>query len=652
MGRNLKKITFNSYLKQSVPVFLAIVVILIIEFAGINRFFTLGVLSDQQPTVLEFDDAALFNFTYEDDLLVADDRSPRIIFTDLNREVAFIDINCIPLSPNNKSTIYFSTQDDPFSEDNSIRFALTSGNNVVVLPPRIFVEDLRLDLATNTGEMLECDNIVLNPNIGMQTNNLRYLVYVAVLALAVWSTLAGGIDGWNRWLNKWGKWASLFYALVIAFIFFHFSLVFTFDSGHYLWLSDIIKQGDFSQWDIIRNLVFPLHLYISNSIFSASTIGLKIPMLFYYLIFLSALYLLILLAGNCHSGKSKFWVATALFVFIALDATIFGYFHAVLTEYMAVTFAAVACLLGFKLYNSRIYSKEFWLLNLALIIISLLGWHIKQPYLGIGLFPHAIAYLLMLTRQPSVKAWLIGVGIAVFILVSAIGSTMGWEQFLARRGNELDTTRHFSTWFAKYLSKQYDAPPGGDNQGLVKEIVKKYLTSSNFFYFDRSRGRMVNSPSFSRAAQNRAIAQNIYRTGRINIVGTQFENVVDPYIEVNSPPEVVDNIFQSRITFSNLLFIIGYLSLPLCLIGYLIWFIIKKDPLSVAALILSGSAAGNGIIHILMGAAPLDRYFFWGFPLILASWILVFLFIYKTIKVKFHSQGKINGIMSSIEETK
>jgi len=629
-----------------VPAILAVFIVLIVEFAGFNRLFTVGFLSGEAPEILEIEDGSLNNFTYQEDMLIATGWDPKLQFRDLDEEVTLIDINCTPLYSDNSSQIFYSTENDPISEDNSIRFALTSEDNIVVLPQKLLVHDLRFDLATDSGEILRCDNIVLNPKIELQTNFLRYLVYFVLIALFFWFCLTHEPKVWTDWIDRWGKWALLFYGFLIALIDSYFPLVLSYDSGHYLWLSDLIKNNNFSQWDIIRNPIFPLHLNLSKSFFSDSIIGLKIPMVIYHLAIFGILYALILLAANYQSGKAKFWVSTVTFLLIACDPTILGYFHAVLTEYMAATIAALACLLGFKLYKSQFNSKQFWFLNLALILISLVGWHIKQPYLGIGLFPYTIAYLLMLTRRPGVKAWLVGVGIVALLFVTVIGSTMGWELFLEKRGNPLDVSRQFNTWLIRHLSNQYDSPTEQDDLNPVKNTVKKYLTSSNFFYYDRSKKSLVNSPSFTRAAQNSAIAQNIYRIGRRSLVSVPFENATDQYIEISSPPETLNNLFLSRIAVSNFLFITGYLSLPLCLIGYLLWFIIKKEPLSVAALILSGSAAGNALIHNISGAGPLDRYFFWGFPLILTSWILVFIAIIGLINGKINSKSKMNQITS------
>ena len=642
----MKKSTIIYFLKRSVPAILAVFIVLIVEFAGFNRLFTVGFLSGEAPEILEIEDGSLNNFTYQEDMLIATGWDPKLQFRDLDEEVTLIDINCTPLYSDNSSQIFYSTENDPISEDNSIRFALTSEDNIVVLPQKLLVHDLRFDLATDSGEILRCDNIVLNPKIELQTNFLRYLVYFVLIALFFWFCLTHEPKVWTDWIDRWGKWALLFYGFLIALIDSYFPLVLSYDSGHYLWLSDLIKNSNFSQWDIIRNPIFPLHLNLSKSFFSDSIIGLKIPMVIYHLAIFGILYALILLAANYQSGKAKFWVSTVTFLLIACDPTILGYFHAVLTEYMAATIAALACLLGFKLYKSQFNSKQFWFLNLALILISLVGWHIKQPYLGIGLFPYTIAYLLMLTRRPGVKAWLVGVGIVALLFVTVIGSTMGWELFLEKRGNPLDVSRQFNTWLIRHLSNQYDSPTEQDDLNPVKNTVKKYLTSSNFFYYDRSKKSLVNSPSFTRAAQNSAIAQNIYRIGRRSLVSVPFENATDQYIEISSPPETLNNLFLSRIAVSNFLFITGYLSLPLCLIGYLLWFIIKKEPLSVAALILSGSAAGNALIHNISGAGPLDRYFFWGFPLILTSWILVFIAIIGLINGKINSKSKMNQITS------
>jgi hypothetical protein len=161
----MKKTTISYFLKNSLPVIIAALVLLLIEFVGFNRAFTIGAMTDLPTEVLEINDGVLDNFEYQDNFLIAEGSDPKIQYRDLNMKIRGIDINCEPTSDSNSSQIFFATPDRPVSEDNSLRISLTKDDNIFFLPTTVFVTYLRLDLATDAGETLACTDIVLNPEI-------------------------------------------------------------------------------------------------------------------------------------------------------------------------------------------------------------------------------------------------------------------------------------------------------------------------------------------------------------------------------------------------------------------------------------------------------------------------------------------------------
>jgi len=638
----LKKTTISYYLKKSLPVIIVALVLLIIEFAGFNRAFTISAMTDLPTAVLEINDGVLDNFEYQDNFLISEGSDPKIQYRDLNMKIRGVDINCEPTTDRNSSQIFFATIDRPVSEDNSIRISLTKDDNVFFLPTTLFVTNLRFDLATDAGETLVCTDIVLNPEIEYQSNSLRILIYFLVLFLATMVSLKFSQQQLDAWFNHWGGWIIILFGLVIVSVDLCYPLVYTYDSGHYLWLSELIENNEFANWDIIRNLIFPLHLFLSKRLFTNSNIGLKIPMIIYHLGLYFSLFFLLKTAAEIKKGWKQVALALVIGVFIILDPTVIGYYHAVLTEYMAATLAALACLLAFTLYKSPWYSKSFWVANILLVLISIVGWHIKQPFLGIGLYPFLIGYLLKLLKKSEYKAWLVAGGVTIIIIGLLFSSTVAWEVFLSGRGNPLDVNRQFSAWLVNQISDQSEEATTRDNN-IVKHMIKKYLTSSNFFYLDRAEMSMINAPSLIRAAQNGQIAHNIYSVGKSNMVASAyFEEVLKPYDEVSQPPEAINNLMLSRIKFSNFLFTIGYLTLPFLLIIYLFWWIRKKDTLSATCLILAGTAGLNALVHTI-GAAPLDRYFFWGYPLIMAAWICGLIAAFRSVNREKPSSGKIEA---------
>jgi pheromone shutdown protein TraB len=82
------------------------------------------------------------------------------------------------------------------------------------------------------------------------------------------------------------------------------------------------------------------------------------------------------------------------------------------------------------------------------------------------------------------------------------------------------------------------------------------------------------------------------------------------------------------------------------MIIYLIWWIRKKDTLSATGLILAGTAGLNALVHTI-GAAPLDRYFFCGYPLVMAAWICGLIAILRFVNKERRSSGKIEALTTN-----
>jgi pheromone shutdown protein TraB len=127
------------------------------------------------------------------------------------------------------------------------------------------------------------------------------------------------------------------------------------------------------------------------------------------------------------------------------------------------------------------------------------------------------------------------------------------------------------------------------------------------------------------------------------VASSYFEDVLKPYYEISQPPEALNNLMLSRIKSSNFLFTTGYLTLPFLMIIYLIWWIRKKDTLSATGFILAGTAGLNAFVHNISGAGPLDRYFFCGYPLVMAAWICGLIAILRFMKREKPSSSKIEA---------
>ena len=143
--------------------------------------------------------------------------------------------------------------------------------------------------------------------------------------------------------------------ITLTMMFFTYKVTITYDTSHYLWLSSLLAQnGDFSTWDIARSVIFPLFIRISNILFGYNTTGLLVGMYIFYIIMIVTCYFIYkdtIKDEECCSKTMK-WIFIILFlILIAINPMIFGYYHTLLTEFLAITLAILGCYLSWKWMN-------------------------------------------------------------------------------------------------------------------------------------------------------------------------------------------------------------------------------------------------------------------------------------------------------------
>ena len=83
------------------------------------------------------------------------------------------------------------------------------------------------------------------------------------------------------------KHRSVIILLSLTIIFFSFSVILTYDSGHYLGYVSIFEgKSEASSWDIVRGPVFPLIIHLSNILFGKTSTGILVCIFLFYLSFI------------------------------------------------------------------------------------------------------------------------------------------------------------------------------------------------------------------------------------------------------------------------------------------------------------------------------------------------------------------------------
>ncbi len=609
-----------------------LVVVLMIELFGFNRNFLFNTIGSA-PQELEIRNGNLNGFVLSENQLVSTNNDPRVVFTDIDVPVTSILLRCEDNIPgSSQSQLFYRGPNQEFTEIRSIRFALES-EDPIYFPIPTEVDVLRLDLVGQLNVGVTCENIVINPKMPFEISWFRGIGYILALILTVLWFMYVPIPFQKKasiWLYKYGHWI-LCAALVIIGVIYEITL--TYDSAHYLWLANLFTSGEWASWDVIRNPGFPFQIYLSQLIFGNSINGLRWSMVLFNVLFYLIMSELAVEALQLKNLRDRYILRILVFLFIALDPIIFGYFHSLLTEFDAAIFVALSTLLAIKLIKEQPFSKKFWYLIFYFTILAVMAWFLKQPYVGSVLFPLVISLFIILFTKYTGKKLLYFTGIGLVLIAIVLMGQMLWTNFLISEGNPIVKERQFLTWLSSSVeNKQTEIA----ESSFIKTTAKNYLISINLFPY-LGKGAQTDTKEFSLVSgyQNVAIAQRIYNTG----LSTHF--TADSFVQgVAFPDEVYDQplwlnrMFQSRTTLSNFLFTVTGLLLPFACIICLINWIRKKDYLNAVLLIMLGSSALNAFAHNISGAGPIDRYLFLGYPLHLLSILIIIYHLQKRVRLE------------------
>jgi hypothetical protein len=243
-----------------------------------------------------------------------------------------------------------------------------------------------------------------------------------------------------KFSNK--TWLLCFLVFLVIF-YFSFSIILTFDSAHYMLYVEIFEGNrPFSSWDIVRGPVFPVLIFLSNLLFGKMVQGLLIFTFVFYIIMLFSAYKIILGFTKEKSRERK--IAFILFfLLVILNPMIFGYFHTLLTEFLAISISVLSCYVSWKLLfldykNNKI---KYFLILLYFVISVPLVWFLKQPYVSIVLFPLLISVIISLVDSRQRKTSLSKILILLLSLLSLIIGVFTWNHYLKWKDIEVDTKR-------------------------------------------------------------------------------------------------------------------------------------------------------------------------------------------------------------------
>lgn len=274
--------------------------------------------------------------------------------------------------------------------------------------------------------------------------------------------------------------------LLLTIFYMSFVMNLFFDTGHYMGYVEIFEgKLPFSSWDIVRGPIFPIIIYLSNFLFGKTGEGILLLSFIFYLVMLLFTKKIL---DRVYRDKDNKKILIVIFSLIILNPIIFGYYHTLLTEFVAMTIAVMMCYLSWKWldFDYKKTKKEFLFYSLFFMIMSVISWQLKQPYVSVALFPIIISVGISFLEDRSISN-ILQRGLTVFICICGIIlSIASWNHILSSRGIDLNTDRNITASLGNQLMVALN------NYEVITDLSKK----ENLKFLSKSDKKKVTKEDY------------------------------------------------------------------------------------------------------------------------------------------------------------
>lgn len=248
----------------------------------------------------------------------------------------------------------------------------------------------------------------------------------------------------------------IIFLLLLIIFYFQYSVTILWDSAHYMSYVNILEGVlPFSSWDVVRGPTFPFLIHIGNLLFGKTAQGLIINTFVYYLCMLLFAYKILCYSFERlnYSGKRKKILIFLIMLSIVFNPIIFGFYHSLLTEFVAITLAIISCYLAVIWLDTDYTSnkKKYIILSILFAIFTVFSWFLKQPYVSCSIFPLIISYIISIFQDKKIKKIVIRTSTVLLSIVCLVFSIGIWNNFLSKVGTDPDTDRNPSVSLGNLL---------------------------------------------------------------------------------------------------------------------------------------------------------------------------------------------------------
>ena len=271
---------------------------------------------------------------------------------------------------------------------------------------------------------------------------------------------------------------TLLIILFLAFIYFSYGVTISQDSTDYYKYLEIFNGNEaFKNWSIIRGPMMPITLFIIFSIFGNNIFGFLLGTFISYLILIFIGYKILLIFNKDKNDLVKKIIWIFFIILLVFNPLIIGYYHAMLTEFIATTLILLSCYLGYKFIDAKNGTKEFYLLVLSFMILSSFMWLLKQPYFFAVFFALLISVVLSIIKNRTAINFMFK-SISIFSVLLFTFLSIGlWNQILliggARSTNEQSASFIADGIVAGISRVRKEATYGHDTINVVIDQLNK-----------------------------------------------------------------------------------------------------------------------------------------------------------------------------------
>lgn len=258
--------------------------------------------------------------------------------------------------------------------------------------------------------------------------------------------------------------------ILLVIIFFSIRLIITWDSAHYLGYVEIFENRlPASSWDVVRGPVFPALIYLSDVIFGKTSAGILILTFLFYLITTISCYILIQQIFK-NSKHRKLYSYLTLIIAI-LNPLILGYFHVLLTEFVAITLTILNILIAYKWIYTDIHNKKHLAFySVYFVLNTVFCYHLKQPYIIIGLVPLITAAIIAIIQKHTIKSIAYRLGTIAASIIALFFSIGIWNIVLTNMGVDFTTNRDSESMLSSQLLSTYNIFYDPDSDGKPNQV--------------------------------------------------------------------------------------------------------------------------------------------------------------------------------------